>query len=188
MSGDGVAGGAFTTGFVVVGRADDGQHHLRPARLPGRSAAPVHGARRQPGQALLDPGARGQPEHSPPANPDPRPQRRAEQQPVTSSRASTRPYDRNGNGGSTARPSTPPRNWRFSGPVVVVALPGTPQRDPITGMVSQQTFVLQAPAGSNPTINNASASVPFDTTLVFAAGSTLKFQNASLFVQNQGSA
>ena len=37
-------------------------------------------------------------------------------------------------------------------------------------------------------INNASASVPFDTTLVFAAGSTLKLQNASLFVQNQGSA
>ena len=55
-------------------------------------------------------------------------------------------------------------------------------------MVTQQTFVLQAPAGSNPVINNASASVPFDTTLVFAPGSTLKSQNASLFVQNQGSA
>ena len=30
--------------------------------------------------------------------------------------------------------------------------------------------------------------MPFDTTLVFAPGSTLKSQNASLFVQNQGSA
>ena len=77
----------------------------------------------------------------------------------------------------------------FRGPVVVVALPGTPQRDPITGEVSQKTFVLQAPAGSQrDVINNASASVPFDTTLVFAPGSTLKSQNASLFVQNQGSA
>ena len=55
-------------------------------------------------------------------------------------------------------------------------------------MVSQQTFVLQAPSGSNSVINNGSASVPFDTTLVFTAGSTLKAENASLFVQNQGSA
>src|SRR5262249_12116481 len=76
----------------------------------------------------------------------------------------------------------------FRGPVVVVALPGTPQRNPITGVISQQTFVLQAPLGGDPTINNGSASVPFDTTLVFTAGSSLKSQNASLFVQNQGSA
>ena len=76
----------------------------------------------------------------------------------------------------------------YSGPVVVIALPGTPQLNPITGVVSQQTFVLQAPSGSNAVINNGSASVPFDTTLVFTAGSTLKLENASLFVQNQGSA
>ena len=75
-----------------------------------------------------------------------------------------------------------------NGPVVIVALPGTPQRDPSTGVVSQKTFVLQAPAGANPALNDGSASVPFDTTLVFNAGSTLKLQNASLFVQNQGSA
>ena len=71
---------------------------------------------------------------------------------------------------------------------MVVALPGTPQLNPITGVVSQQTFVLQAPSGSDPVINNASTTVPFDTTLVFTAGSTLKLENASLFVQNQGSA
>ncbi len=71
---------------------------------------------------------------------------------------------------------------------MVVALPGTPRRDPNTGVVSQQTFVLQAPSGRNAVINNGSASVPFDTTLVFTAGSTLKLENASLFVQNQGSA
>ncbi len=74
------------------------------------------------------------------------------------------------------------------GPVVIVALPGTQQRDPNSGVVSQKTFVLQAPAGANPAINDGSASVPFDSLLVFNAGSTLKLQNASLFVQNQGSA
>ena len=46
--------------------------------------------------------------------------------------------------------------------------------------------MLQAPAGSDPSINNGSASVPFDTLLAFAPGSTLKLSNASLFVQNQG--
>jgi len=73
------------------------------------------------------------------------------------------------------------------GPVVVVALPATPSRDPITGQITQQTFVLQAPSGSSTTINDGSASVPFDTMLVFQAGSALKLQNASLYVQNQGS-
>ena len=48
--------------------------------------------------------------------------------------------------------------------------------------------MLQAPAGNNSGVTNGSASVPFNTTLVFAAGSTLKLQNASLYVQNQGSA
>ena len=74
------------------------------------------------------------------------------------------------------------------GPVVIVALPGTPQRDPISGVVTQKTFVLQAPAGSDPVINDGSGSVPFDTVLAFNPGSTLKLENASLFVQNQGSA
>src|SRR5262249_20569364 len=58
---------------------------------------------------------------------------------------------------------------------------------PITGQVSQQTFVLQAPSGADPVINDGSGSVPFDTALVFNPGSTLKLENASLFVQNQGS-
>jgi hypothetical protein len=72
-------------------------------------------------------------------------------------------------------------------PVVIVALPAAQQVDPTTGLVTQKSFVLQAPAGSDPKINDGSASVPADTDLVFAAGSTLKLQNASLFVQEQGS-
>ena len=45
-------------------------------------------------------------------------------------------------------------------------------------MITQAAFVLQAPAGNNSGVTNGSASVPFNTTLVFAAGSTLKLQNA----------
>ena len=74
-----------------------------------------------------------------------------------------------------------------NGPVVIVALPAIPQRNPVTGVVSQKTFVLQAPSGSDPTINDGSGSVPYMTNLVMAPGSTLKLENASLFVQNQGS-
>ncbi len=59
-----------------------------------------------------------------------------------------------------------------------MALPGIPQRNPVTGSITQATFVLQAPAGNNSGVTNGSASVPFNTTLVFAAGSTLKLQNA----------
>ena len=97
-------------------------------------------------------------------------------------------YDRNGNGVFDRSALYAASQLAYRGPVVVIALPGTPQLNPITGQVTQQTFNLTAPAGSNPVINNASTSVPFDTTLVFAPGSTLKLQNASLFVQNQGSA
>src|SRR5262249_54542264 len=60
-------------------------------------------------------------------------------------------------------------------------------RNPVTGVISQATFVMQAPGGSNATVNNGSAAVPFNTTLVFNPGSTLKLLNAALFVQNQGS-
>ncbi len=69
-----------------------------------------------------------------------------------------------------------------NGPVVIVALPGIVQQNPITGVVSQATFVSQAPIGSD-----GSLSVPFNTALVMAPGSTLKMQNASLLIQNQGS-
>ncbi len=70
------------------------------------------------------------------------------------------------------------------GPVVVVTLPSTPG-DPLN-----RTLVLQKP-GQNPaqpTIPDGSGSVPFNTTLVMQPGSILKMRDASLFVQNQGSA
>ncbi len=69
-----------------------------------------------------------------------------------------------------------------NGPVVIVALPGIVQQNPITGVVSQATFVSQAPIGSD-----GSLSVPFNTALLMAPGSSLKMQNAALLIQNQGS-
>ncbi len=77
---------------------------------------------------------------------------------------------------------------QLGGPVIVVALPGHSPAQPDHRRHHASRFVLQAPAGNNSGVTNGSASVPFNTTLVFAAGSTLKLQNASLYVQNQGSA
>ncbi len=75
----------------------------------------------------------------------------------------------------------------YNGPVVVVAEAGLPSRSPITGLVTQASFSLVAPAG-NTTGSGGSASVPYNTMLVFQAGSALKLQGSSLFVQDQGSA
>jgi large repetitive protein len=89
--------------------------------------------------------------------------------------------DRNGNGTFDRSALFAAQLASTRGPVVVVALPGvmTPQ--------GQKTFVLQAPSGPNAVLNDASVSVPFDTALVFAPGSAVKLQNASILVQNQGS-
>jgi large repetitive protein len=73
------------------------------------------------------------------------------------------------------------------GPVVIVAEPGNIIRNP-NGTTTQATFVLQAPSGIDPVINDGSAAIPALTTLVFQGGSTLKLENAALLVQNQGSA
>jgi hypothetical protein len=67
-----------------------------------------------------------------------------------------------------------------NGPVVVVALPAL--TDPT------KTFVLAPGAGTTGAQRDGSASLPFNTTMVFQAGSILKMSNASLFAQNQGTA
>ncbi|MFO0954058.1 MAG: hypothetical protein U0835_23465 [Isosphaeraceae bacterium] len=181
LSGDTVAGGAFMTGFTVVpagniifARPDYQEDPLQSSTAPDGSLAKPYSALAPESPA---PG---------PDNPthDPNGGRNSSQFFLSGFNAA---YDRNGNRRFDRSALYAASQLAYRGPVVVVALPGTPQRDPISGVVSQQTFVLQAPAGSNPVINDASASVPFDTTLVFAAGSTLKLQNASLYAQNQGS-
>ena len=182
MTGDGVAGGAFMTGFVLAttdhilyARPDYEEDPLNPATAPDGSLAKPY--------STLAP--EGDP-NTAPANPthDPNGGLNSNQFALSGFNPN---YDRNGNGRFDRSVLYAASQLAYTGPVVAIALPGTPQRNPTTGVVTQVPFVLQAPAGSN-SYNNGSASVPFDTTLVFTAGSTLKLQNASLFVQNQGSA
>ncbi len=178
LSGDGTPGGAFVTGFVVVpngniifARPDALYNPLIPSEVPNGSASrpfPVLAPEAVPNSvnggdlnSVVNSGANFNSE-----------------------------YDRAGLG--TFQPSAffaaQQRVLANGGPVVILAEPSVATRDPITGASVQRPFVLQAPSGSDPIINDASASVPALTTLVFEAGSALKMQNASLFVQNQGSA
>ncbi len=98
--------------------------------------------------------------------------------------------DRNGNGhfDPSALVAAQQLTASTGEPVIVVALPGISSRDPITGQVTETPYVMQAPAGSDPVANDASISVPALTTLVFDGGDIVKLQNASIYVQNQGSA
>jgi len=189
LSGDGVAGGAFMTGFAVLpsgnllyARPDYVEDPLLPSTTSNGSLA-------QPYTVLAPQSAANGPGASTFNNGDPNGGENAAANFLTGFNTT---YDRAGIGRFARSAFYAASQLSRVGPVVVVALPGTPQRDPLTGLVSQQTFVLQAPAGTpatfDPVANDGSASVPFDTTLVFNAGATLKLQNASLFAQNQGSA
>ena len=201
LSGDGVAGGAFMAAFTVVNygnvifaRPDYVENPLVPSTLSTGSLAnpfPVLAPEGDPNSSLAS-----NSNHNPLLglnnpnffNPGELP--------------SPNPYDFSGDGlyeqsalyaaeqltfaeAGNSSDGLPPQ---LGGPVIVVAEPGIPQRNPVSGAITQATFVLQAPAGNNSGVTNGSASVPFNTTLVFAAGSTLKLQNADLYVQNQGSA
>jgi hypothetical protein len=185
MSGDGVAGGAFEAGFVVVptgnivyARPDYSEDPLLASTTPDGSLS-------KPYSVLAPQAAPNGLNSSTLNNGDPNGGLNA----TVNFLSGFNPiYDRAGLGKFARSAFYAASQLSSRGPVVVVALPGTPQRDPITNLVSQKTFVLQAPSGSDPVVNDGSGSVPFDTLLVFNAGSTLKLQNASLFAQNQGSA
>ena len=185
MSGDGVVGGAFMTGFVVVpsgnlvyARPDYVEDPLNPATASNGSYA-------QPYSVLAPQAAPNSLNSGTLNNGDPNGGLNSAANFLTGFNPQ---YDRAGIGRFARSAFYAASQLAKNGPVVIVALPGTPQRDPLTGVVSQSTFVLQSPAGSDPVINNGSGSVPADTTLVFSPGSTLKLQNASLFAQQQGSA
>jgi len=178
LSGDGTPGGAFVTGFVVVphgniiyARPDALYNPQIPSQVPDGS--------------LLRPYPVLAPEAVPtPAN-------GGDLNSIVNSGSNFNPvFDRSGLG--TFEPSAffaaQQRVQQTGGPVVILAEPSIPSRDPNTGLAVQRPFVLQAPAGSDPIANNASAAVPALTTLIFEPGSALKMQNAALLVQNQGSA
>jgi hypothetical protein len=210
MSGDGIAGGAFMTGFVVVppastltytngagqtitetvsniifARPDYVEDPLLPSTAPDGSLARPYSALAPEG----DPNAASQayPGQLATYNPNHDPNGGLNSGQFFLSGFNPQ-FDRNGDGVFNRSALYAASQLANRGPVVVVSLPGTPQRNPLTGVVSQNTFVMQAPSGPSSTVNDGSASVPFDTTLVFAAGSTLKLENASLLVQDQGSA
>jgi hypothetical protein len=183
MSGDGVAGGAFETGFDVVptghiiyARSDYTEDPLNSATAPDGSISKPYTVL-APQTAFSALSAADQATYN---NGDPNGGLNATdnfQNLVINS--PNNPYDRAGIKGFARSAFYAASQLAASGPVVIVALPS---------IAGSKTFVLQAPTGSDPTINDGSGSVPFDTTLVFDPGTTLKLRNASLFVQNQGSA
>ena len=190
MSGDGVAGGAFMAGFTVVNygnvvfaRPDYVENPLLPSTLSNGSLANPY--------PVLAP--EGNPTTAP-ANPSHDPNGGLNSTFFYEPGNFNTAFDFSGDGQFeqsalyAASQLTFASQFSAGGPVIVVAESGIPERNPVTGLVTQASFVLQAPAGNNSGVTNGSASVPFNTTLSFQAGATLKSQNAALYVQNQGSA
>ncbi|MEW4567156.1 S8 family serine peptidase [Tautonia sp. JC769] len=188
LTGDGVEGGTFVTGFVVVpgqrvdssGRVRGNVIYTRPDYQddPFLSSDDPDGSVQRPFATLL-PEARSNSLNGGDLNS------------AANFGTGFNPLlDRNGNGRFDRSAFFEAEQNSSAGPVVIVALPGIPR--PGTGDFDtvQETFVIAPPAGIDPTIpeGNASGSVPEMTTLVFNPGSALKMFNASLFVQNQGSA
>ncbi|OJW22580.1 MAG: hypothetical protein BGO49_00940 [Planctomycetales bacterium 71-10] len=182
MTGDGTAGGAYMMGFVVA--ASDHILYARPDYVedPFDSSTTPDGSLARPYSTLA-------PEGNPATSPEnPFHDPNGGLNDASNFLSGFNPnYDRNGNGRFDRSVLYAASQLAYTGPVVTIAIPGTPQRNPSTGVITQQPFVLQAPAGSQ-SYNDGSASVPFNTTLVFTPGTTLKSLNASLFVQNQGAA
>lgn len=177
LSGDGITGGAFETGYTVVPNGNI--IYARPDYVdsPFLTSDDPDGSLAKPYPSLA-PEAEATPANGGNLN-----------SVVNFGTGFDARLDRNQNGHFDRSALYAAQVASARGPVVVVALPAAAQRDPITGVTTQQTFALAAPGGTtDPVRNNASASVPYLTTLVFTAGSTLKLQNASLYVQNQGSA
>lgn len=180
ISGDGVAGGSFATAYEVVPYgnvifANPSYQYdpYNPAQYPNGSPSrpyPVLAPEATPNS--INGGNLNSPlNYGPNFNPI---------------------YDRSGDGQFEPSALYAAQVASANGPVVVVAEPGTIITNPTTGQQTQSTFVLQAPrqvnAGINSGLNDGSVAVPTMTTLLFQPGSTLKLQNASLLVQNQGSA
>lgn len=168
LTGDGVPGGAFETGYTIVPNGN--VIFARPDYVddPSQANDDPDGSINKP-YAALAPEATVTDANGGDLNSfnnflDP----------------TTLNYDRNGNGRFDRSAFVAAETLSARGPVVIVAEPSS--------TLSSRTFVLQAPSGTDPVLNDGSATVPYNTDLVFQPGSILKLRNASLFVQNQGSA
>src|SRR5262249_37748674 len=144
MSGDSVAGGAFMTGFVVVpsgnvvyARPDYVEDPLQPSTAPDGTLAkpyPVLAPQAAPNSLNSSTLNNGNPNEGLNSS-------------VNFLSGFNPIYDRAGIGRFARSAFYAASQLSSNGPVVVVALPGTPQLNPVTGVVNQQTFVLQAPTG-----------------------------------------
>ncbi|MHB1559808.1 MAG: S8 family serine peptidase, partial [Isosphaeraceae bacterium] len=182
MSGTGNAGGAFMTGFTVVPYGN--VVYARPGFVENpllpNGAGLSNGSLAAPYPVLA-------PEGDPataPANPTHDPNGGLNSPFFFQPGNFNLSYDYSGTGTFQQSAFYAASQLSYNGPVVVVAEPGLPSRNPLTGSINQPSFSLIDPAGNT----NAGASVPFNTMLVMQAGSAIKFQGTALFVQNQGSA
>ena len=182
LSGDGNAGGAFMTGFVVVpngniiyAQADAIYNPQIPSQTPDGSLARPY--------PVLAPEAIPNAINGGDLN-----------SAVNAGTNFNATYDRSGDGQfePSAFFAAQQKLQATGGPVVVIAEASVPSRDLTTGAIVQKPFILEAPAPSGGQIatiaNDATTAIPALTTVVLASGSTLKLQNAALLVQNQGSA
>ncbi len=172
MSGDGVAGGGFETGYVVVPNGNVIFAKPDVNFDPGTPSSLPDGSPQKP-YPVLAPEAVPNAINGGDLN-----------SPLNFGTNFNPNLDINGDGHFDPSAFYAASVKSQLGPVVIVALPAD------TGDPLNRTFVLQKPTQNPalPTIQDGSASVPYNTLLVFQPGSILKMQNASLFVQNQGSA
>ena len=176
LSGDGVAGGSFATGYVVV--ANGNVIFANPSYQydPFNNSTLPNGSPSRPYPVLAPeaiPNAVNGGNLNSPLNFGPN---------------FNPAFDKSGDGVFEPSALSAAQVAAANGPVVVVAEPGSFSTDPTTGLPKQGSFVLQAPSSGNGGVNDGSVALPSMTTLVFQPGSSLKLQNAALLVQNQGSA
>ena len=186
MSGDGVAGGAFTTGFTVVpyGNIVYTRPDFVENPLLANGAGLSNGSMAAPYPVLAP---EGNPNSTLASNPTHNPNLGLNNPAFFQPANFNSSYDFSGDGKYEQSALYAASQLAYNGPVIVVAEPGLPSRNPLTGVVTQASFSLVDPAG-NTSGSGGSASVPYNSMLVFQAGSALKLQGSSLFVQDQGSA
>ncbi len=176
LSGDGVPGGSFATGYVVVPNGNVIFANPSYQYDPFNAAQLPNGSPLRPYPVLA-------PEAIPTAA-----NGGNLNSPLNFGPAFNPIYDRSGDGKFEPSALFAAEVAAANGPVVVVAEAGNVITNPTTGAQSQAAFVLQAPSSGNSGVNDGSVAIPMMTTLVFQPGATLKLQNAALLVQNQGSA
>jgi len=176
-SGDGVAGGSFQTGFVVVptgniiyARPDYNVDLFNPATTPDGSLAKPYPVLAPQATATV---TNGGDLNSVPLN-------RGTNFDPNQDRAQRGMFE------PSAFVAAQQATAANGGPSVIVALPALNA----PAQASNGSFVLDLPPkalGTNSVVDG-SASVPYNATLVFNPGSVVRLFNASIFAQNQGTA